>query len=80
MTKKLKIVHLVDDRQYSKVRGFIERAEDQGLKSFTNTVKASDEGYFVPATVFYDVPDDAEIATKEIFGPVLSVLKPYFLL
>jgi acyl-CoA reductase-like NAD-dependent aldehyde dehydrogenase len=26
--------------------------------------------------VFYDLADDATIATEEIFGPVLSVMKP----
>jgi RHH-type proline utilization regulon transcriptional repressor/proline dehydrogenase/delta 1-pyrroline-5-carboxylate dehydrogenase len=30
-------------------------------------------GYFVPPTIFADVPIDAQIAQEEIFGPVLSV-------
>jgi len=30
-------------------------------------------GYFVPPTIFVDVPIDAQIAQEEIFGPVLSV-------
>jgi RHH-type proline utilization regulon transcriptional repressor/proline dehydrogenase/delta 1-pyrroline-5-carboxylate dehydrogenase len=30
-------------------------------------------GYFVPPTIFVDVPIDAQIAQEEIFGPILSV-------
>jgi RHH-type proline utilization regulon transcriptional repressor/proline dehydrogenase/delta 1-pyrroline-5-carboxylate dehydrogenase len=30
-------------------------------------------GYFVPPTIFVDVPIDAQIAQEEIFGPVLTV-------
>ncbi len=33
------------------------------------------EGYFIEPTLFTDVKDDMRIATDEIFGPVLSVLK-----
>ncbi|KAK9759352.1 hypothetical protein K7432_017797 [Basidiobolus ranarum] len=35
------------------------------------------KGYFIEPTVFYDVDDDAEVAREEIFGPVLTILKPY---
>jgi acyl-CoA reductase-like NAD-dependent aldehyde dehydrogenase len=31
-------------------------------------------GYFVPPTIFADVPNDARIAREEIFGPVMSVI------
>src|SRR5918999_2101336 len=31
-------------------------------------------GYFVPPTIFADVPNDATIAREEIFGPVMSVI------
>ncbi len=32
-------------------------------------------GYFVPVTIFTDVPPKATIAQEEIFGPVLAVIK-----
>jgi RHH-type proline utilization regulon transcriptional repressor/proline dehydrogenase/delta 1-pyrroline-5-carboxylate dehydrogenase len=33
------------------------------------------EGYYVPPTIFADVPPNAPIAQEEIFGPVLAVIK-----
>jgi 1-pyrroline-5-carboxylate dehydrogenase len=33
------------------------------------------EGYFIPPTIFADVPADARISLEEIFGPVLAVIK-----
>ena len=35
----------------------------------------SSDGYYVPPTVFVDVPPDSALAQQEIFGPVLSVLR-----
>src|SRR5947209_19291040 len=35
----------------------------------------ADEGFFVPPTIFADVPENAAIAQEEIFGPVLSVIR-----
>jgi RHH-type proline utilization regulon transcriptional repressor/proline dehydrogenase/delta 1-pyrroline-5-carboxylate dehydrogenase len=36
---------------------------------------AGTEGYYVPPTIFTEVPPTAAIAREEIFGPVLAVLK-----
>src|SRR3954449_12895191 len=33
------------------------------------------EGFYVPPTIFADVPPDAPIAQEEIFGPVLCVIR-----
>ena len=32
-------------------------------------------GYFIPPTIFADVPETAKIACEEIFGPVLAIVK-----
>src|SRR5690606_22314862 len=32
-------------------------------------------GYYIPPTIFADVPEDARIAREEIFGPVLAIIK-----
>lgn len=36
-----------------------------------------DKGFFIKPTVYYNVPDESKLAQEEIFGPVLSVLKPW---
>ncbi|MBO0848388.1 MAG: aldehyde dehydrogenase family protein [Pseudonocardia sp.] len=41
---------------------------------FFYTGRQMPEGYFVRPTVLRDVGCDSEIATEEIFGPVLSVI------
>lgn len=38
-------------------------------------VPVPETGYFVPPTIFTDVPPEAVIAQEEIFGPVLAVIK-----
>src|SRR4029078_7662762 len=35
----------------------------------------ADEGFYVPPTIFADVPPGAAIAQEEIFGPVLAGIK-----
>lgn len=77
---------LVDEAQFKRVTGFIERgAAGQGCVltggksggSATGHHHTNDaRGFFVEPTVFTDVKDDAEINTQEIFGPV-SVLAPF---
>lgn len=55
----------------------IQRAEEQGA---TRVVGGADrpagleQGCYVSPTLFSDVRDDFDIATQEIFGPVLAVL------
>ena len=41
---------------------------------FKGGERFGDKGYYVQPTVFDKVTDDMEIATDEIFGPVMSVL------
>jgi aldehyde dehydrogenase (NAD+) len=77
---------LIDQRQFDKVRGFIERAQAQGQgkllcggTTLPDEIRARLPQQFlgISPTIFYDVDDDAEIAHEEIFGPVLTVLKPF---
>ena len=34
-----------------------------------------ESGYFVPPTIFADIPPEARLSQEEIFGPVLAVIK-----
>ncbi|KAI8885088.1 aldehyde dehydrogenase, partial [Backusella circina FSU 941] len=67
---------LIDDQQYKRVKSIIDQCP---LKpEITGACyHQEEEGYFIPPTVYTNVPDDASIARHEIFGPVLSILKPF---
>jgi acyl-CoA reductase-like NAD-dependent aldehyde dehydrogenase len=70
---------LVSATQRDRVRGYIERGQQEGARLITGGVEPPtglDVGYFVRPTVFSDVTPDMAIAQEEIFGPVLSIL-PY---
>ncbi|KAF9888474.1 hypothetical protein FE257_008581 [Aspergillus nanangensis] len=63
---------LVDESQFKRVMGFIERGASQG-NLLTGGQRVGDQGCFVQPTVFTDVDLDAEISQNEIFGPVSIV-------
>lgn len=63
--------------QFDKILGFINEAKANGLKPFIGGNRVGNKGYFIEPTLFTEVPDDAHMAKEEIFGPVLSILKPF---
>ncbi|KAG2224637.1 hypothetical protein INT45_007882 [Circinella minor] len=79
---------VIDKNQYSHVQSYLQQhnsnkhcneptyigAPPPTLQQLQHETK---DGYFIPATLFTDVSDDTPIATEEIFGPVLSILKPF---
>ncbi len=70
---------LVSDVQRERVRGYIEKGEQEGAKLVTGGADAPEgleQGYFVRPTVFSQVTTDMTIAQEEIFGPVLAIM-PY---
>ncbi|KAI8867810.1 aldehyde dehydrogenase [Ramicandelaber brevisporus] len=38
---------------------------------------AGNSGYFVVPTIYYNVPQSHDLAVHEVFGPVLSVMRPF---
>ncbi len=64
----------IDQAQFDKIMQYIESGKAAGAKCVTGGGRAGDKGFFVEPTVFDHVNDDMEIATDEIFGPVMSVL------
>ena len=61
--------------QHRKVLAALDRAEAEGLVCLAGgkpTVQ-QEEGFFVPPTVYADVPRENAIWREEIFGPVLAV-------
>ncbi|BBY66759.1 aldehyde dehydrogenase family protein [Mycolicibacterium helvum] len=63
--------------QFNTVRGFIERAANEGARLLTGGAEpVRDEGFFLAPTVFADVDPESELGQEEVFGPVLAVI-PY---
>lgn len=63
--------------QYDKVRAAIARAKADGLKMVLGPDELPERseaegGFFIPPTIFGDVPHDSWLAREEIFGPVLA--------
>lgn len=65
----------IDRNQFDKIMHYIELGKQQGAQCVSGGERVFERGYFIAPTVFSDVDDRMAIATDEIFGPVLSVLK-----
>ena len=67
---------LISAAQQKTVNSFIERGISEGAKLVSGGKFPAnlDKGYFIEPTVFTEVEPSHEIANKEIFGPVLSVM------
>jgi len=70
---------VVSKAQYERVLGYIENGSAEGARLVCGGKKPSapelQNGFFVEPTVFADVKQEMTIASEEIFGPILSVLK-----
>lgn len=70
---------LVSEAQRARVHGFVERARAAGATVRCGgelpTAASLGSGWFYPATVIDDVSRTSELATTEVFGPVLAVIR-----
>ncbi|MGW1714035.1 aminobutyraldehyde dehydrogenase [Streptomyces sp. NPDC002156] len=64
---------MVSKAHFDRVTGYLERARTEGLRAATGGGALDGPGYFVAPTVLVDVPEGAEAAREEIFGPVITV-------
>ena len=64
---------LMSKAHFDRVTGYLERAEAEGVRAAIGGGALEGDGYFVAPTVLVDVPDGAEAAREEIFGPVVTV-------
>lgn len=64
---------VVDTDAQVKIMGIIEKAKQSASIAYMGEVP--NIGNFVPPTIFKDVDPKSEIAQREIFGPVLAVIK-----
>lgn len=58
--------------QADRVEGFVERAR-KSCKIAISGERGEEQGFFYKPTVIANVDNDAEIATNEIFGPVVTI-------
>ena len=54
---------------------YIDAGKREGAKLLTGGNRVGDKGHFIEPTVFAEVQDDMKIASEEIFGPVMSILR-----
>ncbi len=64
---------LISKAHFDRVTGYLERAASAGLRAAVGGGPIAGAGYFVAPTVLVDVPEGAEAAREEIFGPVVTV-------
>ena len=64
----------VDQAQFDKILKYIDIGKQEGAKCLTGGARHGDQGYFIEPTLFDGVTDEMQIATDEIFGPVMSIL------
>jgi succinate-semialdehyde dehydrogenase/glutarate-semialdehyde dehydrogenase len=64
---------LVDESTRDKVAELVAGAVEDGARVALGGAVPSGRGYFYPATVLVDVPQDARILREEIFGPVAPI-------
>jgi betaine-aldehyde dehydrogenase len=76
---------VVSKGQYDKILGYIEHGRQEGLQFLFGGGDAQSKlkaqfgnGYFIPPTVFIDVPTTSKLWREEIFGPVLCIRVSYF--
>jgi aldehyde dehydrogenase (NAD+) len=68
---------VINAAQKERIEGFFARAEEQGIPILAEGKLAEGVpagGFFVAPRVYGPVPRDHELATQEVFGPVLAVL------
>ncbi|ORX98045.1 aldehyde dehydrogenase X [Basidiobolus meristosporus CBS 931.73] len=65
-------------RQYQKVKGFLEHAVNvEKLEALIGGKVVENKGFFIPPTIFINVPETSKLFKEEIFGPVLCVMEPF---
>ena len=83
-TKELRIGHpkdmgteigpLIDADAHKRVRSYVELAPSEGEVALARE-DVPEEGYFIGPTIVLNAAADSRLATEEIFGPVLTLMR-----
>ncbi|KAL2929303.1 Aldehyde dehydrogenase family 2 member C4, partial [Bienertia sinuspersici] len=65
----------VDKTQFERVLSYIHKGKEEGADLLVGGERCGEKGYYISPTIFSDVKDNMQIATDEIFGPVMSLMK-----
>lgn len=66
---------MIDERAAEGVRAIVDDALARGARRATTRTETPESGTFIAPALFTDVPDDALLATEEVFGPVAGVFR-----
>jgi aminobutyraldehyde dehydrogenase len=64
---------MISRDHFDRVSGYLERAQGEGVRAAIGGRALDETGFFIAPTVLVDVPEGAECATEEIFGPLVTV-------
>jgi len=73
MSEDTEMGPLVSEEQLTRVSGFVDRARKTGSEVLTGGARIKKPGSWYEPTVVVPSGPDAEIVTKEVFGPVVTV-------
>jgi len=62
-----------DHLQFKQVQTYIEEGKKAGKLSMGGEISESQDGFFIPPTVFLDMPETERVTKEEIFGPVVLI-------
>ncbi len=65
---------VIDRAAFERIQSCIDIGKGEATLAFQGEVLPGD-GYFIPPTIFTNVPSEARIAREEIFGPVLCIFR-----
>jgi 1-pyrroline-5-carboxylate dehydrogenase len=66
---------VIDSRSQAKIAEYIAVGKQDGRLVLGGETSAPADGYFVPPTIFADIPAESRLSQEEIFGPVLAFVK-----
>jgi RHH-type proline utilization regulon transcriptional repressor/proline dehydrogenase/delta 1-pyrroline-5-carboxylate dehydrogenase len=67
---------VIDAEAFNRIQQAIQRGKQDARLAWAGDVGTlADEGFFIAPHIFSDVPPASSLASEEIFGPVLSVMR-----
>jgi malonate-semialdehyde dehydrogenase (acetylating)/methylmalonate-semialdehyde dehydrogenase len=70
---------VITPQSKARIQGLIQKGLDEGAELVVDgrapTIKGYEQGYFLRPTIISDIPVGGTIATTELFGPVLGMMR-----